>query len=80
VPGQGKAHLHHGLRSNYAPAFYFHYVLRTFTQRDPAGGPHGMLIDELGDIGPKDAMVALSADPGAIEVKAVNTPPRRAQA
>jgi DNA-binding MurR/RpiR family transcriptional regulator len=62
-----------GLRSNYAPAFYFHYVLRTFMRNAILLEDRmGMLIDELGDIGPKDAMVALSADPYAIEaVKAV---------
>jgi DNA-binding MurR/RpiR family transcriptional regulator len=62
-----------GLRSNYAPAFYFHYVLRTFLRNAILLEDRmGMLIDELGDIGPKDALVALSADPYAIEaVKAV---------
>lgn len=63
-----------GMRSNYAPGFYFHYVLRTFLQdvillEDRMG----MLIDELGGVGPKDTMIALSADPYAIEaVKAVD--------
>ncbi|MCC7047514.1 MAG: MurR/RpiR family transcriptional regulator [Alphaproteobacteria bacterium] len=62
-----------GLRSTYAPACSFHYGLRTF-MRDAIllEDRMGMLIDEMGDIGPKDAMVALSADPYAIEaVKAV---------
>jgi len=63
-----------GLRSNYAPAFYFTYVLKTFLPEVILLEDRmGMLIDELGGIGPRDTLIALSADPYAIEaVKAVD--------
>jgi DNA-binding MurR/RpiR family transcriptional regulator len=57
-----------GLRSNYSAAFYFHYVLRAF--RDDAvllEDRMGMLIDELGGIAPRDALVAISYEPYAAE-------------
>jgi DNA-binding MurR/RpiR family transcriptional regulator len=62
-----------GLRSNYCLAFYLHYVLHTFMSNVVLlEGRMGMLIDELGDIGPKDALVAISYEPYAIDaVKAV---------
>lgn len=63
-----------GMRSNYAPAFYFHYVLSVFLpQVILLEDRMGMLIDELGGIGPKDSLIVLSADPYAIEaVKAAD--------
>lgn len=63
-----------GMRSNYAPAFYFHYVLSVFLpQVVLLEDRMGMLIDELGGIGPRDTLIAMSADPYSNEaVKAVN--------
>lgn len=57
-----------GLRANYAAAFYFAYVLKTFI-RDTIllEGRMSMLIDELGGIGPRDAMLAISAEPYATD-------------
>lgn len=62
-----------GLRSNYSAAFYFHYVLRTFaTNVVLLEGRMGMMIDELGELGPKDALLVISYDPYAIDaVRAV---------
>ncbi len=62
-----------GLRSNFAASFYFDYVVKTFTRKTVLlEGRLGMLIDELGDIGPRDAMLALSGEPYALDaVKAV---------
>jgi DNA-binding MurR/RpiR family transcriptional regulator len=62
-----------GLRSNYCLSFYLHYVLRTFMANLVLlEGRMGMLIDELGDIGAKDALVAISYEPYALDaVKAV---------
>jgi DNA-binding MurR/RpiR family transcriptional regulator len=62
-----------GLRSNYCLSFYLHYVLRTFMSNLVLlEGRMGMLIDELGDIGRKDALIAVSYEPYALEaVKAV---------
>jgi DNA-binding MurR/RpiR family transcriptional regulator len=62
-----------GLRSNYCLSFYLHYVLRTFMSNVVLlEGRMGMLIDEIGDIGPKDALVAISYEPYALDaVKAV---------
>lgn len=62
-----------GLRSNYGAAFYFDYVLKTFTRKSILlEGRMGMLIDEMGDIGPRDAMLAISGEPYALDaVKAV---------
>jgi DNA-binding MurR/RpiR family transcriptional regulator len=62
-----------GLRSNYCLSFYLHYVLRTFMSNVLLlEGRMGMLIDEIGDIGSKDALVAISYEPYALEaVKAV---------
>jgi DNA-binding MurR/RpiR family transcriptional regulator len=62
-----------GLRSNFAAAFYFDYVLKTFTRKSVLlEGRLGMLIDEMGDIGPRDVMLALSGEPYALDaVKAV---------
>ena len=62
-----------GLRSNYCLSFYLHYVLRTFMSNLVLlEGRMGMLIDELGDIGPRDALIAVSYEPYALEaVKAV---------
>lgn len=57
-----------GLRSNYCLSFYLHYVLRTFMSNLVLlEGRLGMLIDELGDIGPKDALVVVSYDPYALD-------------
>lgn len=62
-----------GLRSNYCLTFYLHYVLRTFMPNLVLlEGRVGMLIDELGDIGAKDALVVVSYEPYAFDaVKAV---------
>jgi DNA-binding MurR/RpiR family transcriptional regulator len=62
-----------GLRSNYCLSFYLHYVLRTFMPNLVLlEGRLGMLIDELGDIGAKDALVVVSYEPYALDaVKAV---------
>lgn len=62
-----------GLRSNYAPAFYFAYVLKTFLSKVTLLEDRmGMLIDELGGVGPRDTLIAMSGDPYVIEtVKAV---------
>jgi DNA-binding MurR/RpiR family transcriptional regulator len=62
-----------GLRSNYAVAFYFHYVLRTFLANVVLLEDRmDMLIDELGDIGKRDALLVLSSEPYAVNaVKAV---------
>ena len=62
-----------GLRSNYSLSFYLHYVLRTFmTNLVLLEGRMGMLIDEIGDIGDGDALVAISYEPYALDaVKAV---------
>ncbi|MBV8652528.1 MAG: MurR/RpiR family transcriptional regulator, partial [Alphaproteobacteria bacterium] len=62
-----------GLRSNYCLSFYLHYVLRTFMSNLVLlEGRLGMLIDELGDIGAKDALVVVSYEPYALDaVKAV---------
>jgi DNA-binding MurR/RpiR family transcriptional regulator len=62
-----------GLRSNYCLSFYLHYVLRTFMANLVLlDGRMGMLIDELGDIGAKDTLLAISYEPYALDaVKAV---------
>ncbi|MBI3710473.1 MAG: MurR/RpiR family transcriptional regulator [Proteobacteria bacterium] len=62
-----------GMRANYAAAFYFDYVLKTFARNIVLLEDRmGMLIDELGDIGPRDALLALSGEPYAADaVKAV---------
>jgi len=62
-----------GLRANYSLSFYLHYVLRTFMANVILlEGRMGMLIDEIGDIGPKDALLAISYEPYALDaVKAV---------
>jgi DNA-binding MurR/RpiR family transcriptional regulator len=62
-----------GLRSNYAVAFYFHYVLRTFLSNVVLLEDRmDMLIDELGEIGPRDALLVMSSEPyAASAVKAV---------
>ena len=62
-----------GLRSNYAVAFYFHYVLRTFLSNVVLLEDRmDMLIDELGEIGRRDALLVLSGEPYALSaVKAV---------
>jgi DNA-binding MurR/RpiR family transcriptional regulator len=62
-----------GLRSNYCLAFYLYYLLRTFMPNLVLlEGRVGMLIDELGDIGPKDALLVISYEPYALDaVKAV---------
>ena len=62
-----------GLRSNYCLSFYLYYVLRTFMSNVVLlEGRMGMLIDELGDIGAKDVLVAISFEPYAADaVKAV---------
>jgi DNA-binding MurR/RpiR family transcriptional regulator len=62
-----------GLRANFGAAFYFDYVLKTFTRKSVLlEGRLGMLIDEMGDIGPRDALLALSGEPYALDaVKAV---------
>jgi DNA-binding MurR/RpiR family transcriptional regulator len=62
-----------GLRSNYSLAFYLHYVLRTFMPNVILLEDRmDMLIDELGGIGAKDALIAFSYEPYAITaVKAV---------
>jgi DNA-binding MurR/RpiR family transcriptional regulator len=55
-----------GLRSNYAAAFYFHYVLCTFASNVILlEDRQGMLIDELGEIGPKDVLLVISYEPYA---------------
>ncbi len=63
-----------GLRSNYAAAFYFAYVLKTFADNVVLLEDRmGMLIDELGDIGPRDALLAMSGEPYAADaVRAVD--------
>lgn len=62
-----------GLRSNYSAAFYFHYVLRTFASNVILLEDRlGMMIDELGEIGPKDVLLVISYEPYARNaVKAV---------
>jgi DNA-binding MurR/RpiR family transcriptional regulator len=62
-----------GLRANYSAAFYFDYVLRTFTSNTVLLEDRlGMMIDELGRIGSRDVLLAISYEPYAIEaVKAV---------
>ncbi|MBX6366744.1 MAG: MurR/RpiR family transcriptional regulator [Rhodospirillales bacterium] len=63
-----------GMRSNYSPAFYFHYVMRTFTTNVFLLEDRlGMLIDELGEIGAKDVLLVISYEPYALNaVKAVD--------
>src|SRR6185437_9445357 len=62
-----------GLRSNYCLSFYLHYVLHTFMANLVLlEGRMGMLIDEIGDIGARDALIAVSYEPYALDaVKAV---------
>ncbi|MCC7275608.1 MAG: MurR/RpiR family transcriptional regulator [Alphaproteobacteria bacterium] len=70
-----------GLRSNYAATFHFHYVLRTFMPGVVLlDGGHGMLIDELAGIGPRDALLAISYDPYAAEAVKVARAARAAGA
>lgn len=53
-----------GLRSCYAPAFFFAYVLQTFRPRvQLVEARRGMRIDELGDAGPGDLLIAISFAP-----------------
>ena len=57
-----------GLWANYSLAFYLSYVLRTFMPNIVLlEGRVGMLIDELGDIGPKDVPVVISYEPYALD-------------
>ena len=62
-----------GLRSNYAVAFYFHYVLSTFLSNVVLLEDRmEMLIDELGELGDRDALLVMSSEPyAASAVKAV---------
>jgi len=62
-----------GLRANYAAAFYFAYVLKTFAGNTILLEDRmSMLIDELGDIGPRDVLLAMSGEPYATDaVRAV---------
>ncbi|MGE0715575.1 MAG: MurR/RpiR family transcriptional regulator [Alphaproteobacteria bacterium] len=61
-----------GLRSNYAATFHFHYVLRTFADDVVLlDGAHGMLVDEIAGIGPRDALLAVSYDPYAVDAVTV---------
>ena len=71
-----------GLRANYGLTFYLHYVLRTFMSNMVLlEGRMGMLIDEIGDIGPKDALLAVSYEPYALDaVKAVEHAAKRGAA
>ncbi len=71
-----------GLRANYCLSFYLHYVLRTFmTNVILLEGRMGMLIDEIGDIGPRDVMLAVSYEPYALDaVKAVEHAAKRGAA
>ncbi|MBV9405404.1 MAG: MurR/RpiR family transcriptional regulator [Acidobacteriaceae bacterium] len=71
-----------GLRSNYCLSFYLYYVLRTFMPNlILLEGRMGMLIDEIGELGPKDAMLAISYDPYALDaVKAVEHAAKRGAA
>jgi DNA-binding MurR/RpiR family transcriptional regulator len=63
-----------GLRSCYAAAFYFNYAAGTF--RDNVrlvDVRQGMLFDELFDLGPKDAILAISFSPYPLDtVRSVN--------
>ncbi len=63
-----------GLRSNYAAAFYFAYVLKTFARNTILLEDRmSMLIDELGDIGSRDVLLAMSGEPYATDaVRAVD--------
>ena len=63
-----------GMRANYAAAFYFAYVLKTFAKNTILLEDRmGMLIDELGDIGPRDVLLAMSGEPYAADaVRAVD--------
>lgn len=57
-----------GLRCNYSLSFYLYYVLRTFMRNVVLLESNmGMLIDDLGRIGAKDVLVAISYEPYAIE-------------
>ncbi|MEJ0069042.1 MAG: SIS domain-containing protein [Pseudomonadota bacterium] len=57
-----------GLRGNYSAAFYFHYVGRIFIDNLYLLDDRlGMLIDDLGGIGPRDALLAISFEPYALE-------------
>jgi DNA-binding MurR/RpiR family transcriptional regulator len=71
-----------GLRANYCLSFYLHYVLRTFMPNVMLlEGRMGMLIDEIGDIGPKNALLAISYEPYALDaVKAVEHAAKRGAA
>ncbi len=62
-----------GLRCNYSLSFYLYYLLRTFMANVfLLEDRMGMLIDELGEIGAKDALLAFSYEPYAVDaVKAV---------
>lgn len=63
-----------GLRANYAAAFYFAYVMKTFAPNTILLEDRmSMLIDELGEIGPRDVMLAMSGEPYATDaVRAVD--------
>ena len=56
-----------GLRSNYCTTFYFHYVLRTFSDNVVLLEDRmDMLIDELGDVGAGDVLLVVSYEPYAL--------------
>ncbi|MGE0802530.1 MAG: MurR/RpiR family transcriptional regulator [Lautropia sp.] len=53
-----------GLRSWFAAAFYFYYVAQTFTDKFILlENRSGMMVDELGDIGPQDVVIGMTFDP-----------------
>jgi DNA-binding MurR/RpiR family transcriptional regulator len=62
-----------GMRSMYSATFYFDYVLRTFDRKSVLIEDRmGMLIEEIGEISSKDALLVVSFEPYVIgAVKAV---------
>ncbi len=57
-----------GLRPMYAPAFYFYYVMKTFSTKFILVEDHmGMLIDEIGAMTTNDALLVISFEPYAAD-------------
>lgn len=55
-----------GLRSMFSPAFYFYYLLRTLSPNTVLlENRMDMLIEEIGGIGPNDALLVISFEPYA---------------
>ncbi len=58
-----------GLRSLYAPAFYFHYMSRTFTHKTVLlDGGGGTLLDDIRNIERRDALLVFSINPYARDI------------